>query len=58
MEILSSLALEMQKESDEKVAQRPAAPGKDTVSARKQHCSFDHLSHDAPYRPHVNWKQR
>lgn len=56
--MLSSLALEMQKESDEKIAQRPAAPGKDTVSARKQHCSFDHLSHDAPYRPHVNWKQR
>ena len=56
MEIFSSLVLEMQKESGEKAAQRPAAPGKDTVSALEYHTTFHQLSHDATHWPDINWK--
>lgn len=36
----------------------PQLARKDTISAWKQHSTFDHFSHDAPYWPHVNWKQK
>lgn len=35
-----------------------AAVRKDTIGARKQHCTFNHFAHDAPYWPHVDWKQK
>lgn len=38
--------------------ERPLAAKKDTISAGKQHRAFYHFSHDAPYWPHVNWKQK
>lgn len=30
--------------------------GKDTISAREQHTSPDHLSHNAAHWPYIHWR--
>lgn len=49
---------ELERKGSQVPTEAKSAAGKDTISARKQHSTFNHFSHDAPYWPHVNWKQK